>query len=99
MLSQQYFIYILTSKPDGVLYIGLTRDLFKRVYQHKNDMANGFTRKYHIKRLVYFEACDDIQSAIVREKQLKAWKRQWKINLIEKNNPEWKDLYPILLRS
>ncbi len=76
-----------------MLYIGVTSDLIKRVYEHKNDLADGFTNKYHIHNLVYFEITEDVNSAISREKQLKKWNRAWKIALIEKNNPEWLDLY------
>lgn len=90
----QYYIYILASKKNGTLYIGVTSDLVRRIYEHKNDLVEGFTRKYGIHNLVYFEATESIESAIMREKQLKKWNRAWKINLIEKSNPAWKDLYP-----
>ena len=80
-----------------MLYIGVTSDLIKRVYEHKNDMVDGFTRKYHIHNLVYFDVTQDINNAISREKQLKKWNRAWKIGLIEKNNLEWRDLYCDLL--
>ena len=80
-----------------MLYIGVTSDLIKRVYEHKNDMVDGFTRKYHIHNLVYFDVTQDINNAISREKQLKKWNRAWKIALIEKNNLEWRDLYCDLL--
>lgn len=93
----QYYIYILTSKKNGTLYIGVTSDLVKRVYEHKNELVKGFTQKYAIHNLVYFETTESIESAIMREKQLKKWDRAWKINLIEKNNPVWKDLYPGLI--
>lgn len=93
----QYYIYILTSKKNGTLYIGVTSNLIKRVYEHKNELVKGFTQKYAIHNLVYFEATESIESAIMREKQLKKWNRAWKINLIEKNNPAWKDLYPDLI--
>lgn len=83
----------MASKRDGMLNIGVTSDLIKRVYEHKHDLAEGFTNKYHIHNLVYFEITEDINSAISREKQLKKWNRDWKIALIEKNNPEWRDLY------
>ena len=92
-----YFVYILASKRNGTLYIGVTNDLIKRVWQHKNNIADGFTKKYNIHLLVHFEETSDIESAIKREKQLKVWNRQWKINLIVKSNPDWKDLYPGLL--
>ena len=93
----QYYIYILASKKNGTLYVGITSDLIKRIYEHKNDLVEGFTRKYTIHNLVYFEATESVESAIMREKQLKKWNRTWKINLIEKNNPAWNDLYPDLI--
>jgi len=92
-----YYVYILTSKRNGTLYIGVTNNLIKRVYEHKNDIINGFTKKYHVHKLVYYEQTNDINSAIQREKQLKKWRRQWKIDLIEKNNPNWNDLYKVLV--
>ena len=88
-----YYVYILASKKNGTLYIGITDDLPGRVYEHKNDMVDGFTKKYKVHRLVYYEGHEDVKQAILREKQLKKWKRQWKIRLIEKENPEWRDLY------
>lgn len=88
-----YYVYIMASKRNGTLYIGVTDNLIKRVYEHKNDLVEGFTKKYQVHMLVYFEESNDIISAIVREKQLKKWKRKWKIELIEKSNPAWKDLY------
>jgi putative endonuclease len=93
----QYYIYILASKKNGTIYVGVTSDLIKRIYEHKNDLVKGFTQKYIIHNLVYFEATESIESAIIREKQLKKWNRDWKINLIEKSNPAWKDLYPDLM--
>ena len=93
----QYFIYILASKKNGTLYIGVTSDLIKRIYEHKNDFVKGFTQKYTIHKLVYFEATESIESAIMREKQLKTWNRAWKIYLIEKSNPGWNDLYSDLI--
>ena len=90
---KQYYVYILASKKNGTLYIGLTNDLQKRVYDHKNNLIKGFTQKYNVHQLVYYETYNKIWEAIAREKQLKKWNRQWKINLIEKSNPEWKDLY------
>lgn len=89
----EYFVYILASKRNGTLYIGVTSDLEKRVFEHKNKTFDGFTSKYNIDRLVYFDVCSEIQQAIVREKQIKAWKRTWKLRLIEEMNPDWKDLY------
>ena len=93
----QYYIYMLASKKNGTLYVGVTSDLIKRIYEHKNDHVEGFTQKYTIHNLVYFEATESIESAIIREKQLKKWNRAWKINLIEKSNPAWNDLYPDLI--
>lgn len=98
MAKRQYCVYIMASKRDGMLYVGVTSDLIGRVYTHKNDLADGFTNKYHIHNLVYFEVTEDINSAIAREKQLKKWNRAWKIALIEKNNPEWLDLYCDLIK-
>jgi putative endonuclease len=83
----------MASKRYGTLYVGVTADLVTRVYQHKNDLMNGFTKKYQCHTLVYFQQSEDIESAILEEKRLKRWKRDWKIRLIEKNNPEWRDLY------
>jgi putative endonuclease len=94
----EYYVYILASKKHGTLYIGVTNDLIKRVYEHKNDLAEGFTKKYGVHKLVYFEQTNDINSAITREKQIKKWRRQWKIELIEEKNPEWADLYLDLVK-
>ena len=91
-----YFVYILASKKNGVLYIGITNDLIRRVYEHKNNIIPGFTKKYNVHNLVYFETFNDSYLAIQREKRLKKWNRAWKIRLIEKDNPEWKDLYDTL---
>jgi putative endonuclease len=88
-----YYVYILASKKNGTLYIGVTNDLTRRAYEHKQGAVEGFTKKYNVHRLVFFEKTNDVESAIIREKQMKNWNRQWKIELIEKNNPEWKDLY------
>ncbi|MDO8570046.1 MAG: GIY-YIG nuclease family protein [Candidatus Daviesbacteria bacterium] len=88
-----YYVYILSSKRNGTLYIGVTNNLIRRAYEHKNDLVEGFTKKYGVHDLVYFESCQDVTEAIIREKQMKKWKRQWKIQLIEKQNPTWKDLY------
>ena len=90
---KQYYIYILTNKKDGVLYIGVTNDLTRRVWEHKQGIVEGFSSKYQCKNLVYYETAIDIYSAITREKQIKKWKREWKIRLIEKDNPDWNDLY------
>ena len=90
---KSYYVYIMASKKHGVLYVGMTSDIKRRVYEHKNGLTEGFTEKYLVHRLVYFETTPDVNAAIAREKQLKRWKRQWKIELIEKENPEWQDLY------
>lgn len=92
-----YYVYILASKKDGVLYIGVTNNLLSRTWQHKERITKGFTEKYFVGKLVYFEVTASIETAIKREKQLKKWKRLWKIALIEKNNPEWVDLYTDLV--
>ncbi len=90
---KQYYVYILASKRHGTLYIGVTNDLLRRVCEHKNDTVKDFTQKYGVHQLVYYEAHNDIHQAITREKRMKKWRRQWKINLIESLNPIWKDLY------
>ncbi len=87
-------VYILASKKNGTLYIGVTSNLIQRIWQHKNKQVEGFTEKYAVHQLVYFEQHQEMASAITREKQLKKWNRQWKINLIEKDNPQWEDLWP-----
>ncbi len=92
-MNKIYCVYILASKKNGALYIGVTSDLKNRVWQHKNHAVDGHTSKYFIHKLVYYEQGGNIVSAIEREKELKKWKRQWKIDLIEKENSEWKDLY------
>lgn len=87
------YVYILSSQRNGTLYIGVTSNLIKRVWEHKNKLVPGFTTKYNVNQLVYYEIFDDIQIAAAREKRLKEWKRQWKIELIQKLNPNWQDLY------
>ena len=87
-----YYVYILASKRNGTLYTGVTNDLIRRVHEHKNNLVDGFTKKYNVKNLVYFEQTIDIESAITREKCIKKWNRDWKIKLIEESNQEWKDL-------
>ena len=89
-----YYVYIMASGRNGTLYIGVTNDLIRRVYEHKNDLVDGFTRRYRVYDLVYFEDVDNVMSAITREKQLKKWYRRWKVDLIEQSNPGWRDLYP-----
>jgi len=88
-----YFVYLLASRPHGSLYIGKTTDLMRRVWEHKNKVVPGFTAKYGVDRLVWFEAQDSLEEAFRREKQIKGWKRAWKIELIEAQNPHWVDLY------
>ena len=90
---KQGFVYILTNKKDGVLYIGVTNDLLRRVKEHKDKTARGFSYKYNCDKLIYYEQTNDITRAIEREKRLKKWNREWKVKLINKFNPEWNDLY------
>jgi putative endonuclease len=94
---KQPAVYILASKRNGTLYIGVTSDLIKRIYEHKHKLVDGFTKQYSVDRLVYYELYDDMSEAIKREKQLKNWKREWKIALIEKCNDEWNELYSEIL--
>jgi putative endonuclease len=91
-----FYVYILASKPQGTLYIGVTKDLVRRAHEHRTGVVAGFTKKYSVHRLVHFEAHDSIEAAITREKQMKEWRRAWKIELLEKENPRWEDLYPVL---
>ena len=91
-MSHNYYVYILTNGPNGVLYIGVSNDLNRRIYEHKNEIYSGFTKEYHLHKLVYFELFFNVTDAIKREKQLKMWKRRWKIGLIENINPTWMDL-------
>ena len=91
MEPKQYFVYILAS-ISRILYIGVTNDLQRRVLEHKDENAQGFTKKYKVKKLVYFEMTDDVYAALTREKQLKKWSRAWKIRLIMRANPDWRDL-------
>ena len=88
----------MTSKKNGTLYVGLTNNLIRRAYERKNDLIEGFTKKYGVHKLVYYEQTNDIHNAIQREKELKKWNRQWKINLIEKFNPNWNDIYDVLTK-
>ena len=90
---KQGYVYILAGKPNGTIYVGVTSDLIKRVYEHKNDLVSGFTKTYQVHDLVYYEMHDEITEAIRREKRFKKYPRQWKINLIEEKNPDWNDLY------
>ena len=92
-MEKQFYVYILASKRNGTLYTGVTSDLIQRVWQHKHNMVAGFTQKYGVKKLVYYEVHDNAESAITREKQIKKWRRKWKLRLIEEKNPQWTDLY------
>lgn len=91
-----FWVYLLSSRPHGILYVGMTRDLRRRVWEHKIKAVAGFTPKYGVDRLVWFEAHALLESAFARERQIKGWKRAWKIQLIEADNPHWIDLYPAL---
>ncbi len=93
-MNKQPCVYILASKKNGTLYIGVTSNLIQRVWQHKNGLAPGFTKKYNVHILVYYEQHENMASAITREKQMKKWNRAWKIDLIERENPQWEDLWP-----
>jgi len=99
MREKSYFVYILASERNGTLYIGVTGDLLARIDQHKKKIADGFTKKYGVDKLVWFEETSEIESAIIREKQLKKWNRKWKLDLIEKTNPRWEDLYNKIINS
>jgi putative endonuclease len=90
--NKQYYVYILTNKSNKVIYIGVTNDLGRRMFEHKNKLVEGFTKRYNLMKLVYYEATDDVESAIAREKQLKNWHRDWKIGLVNQSNPDWQDL-------
>ena len=96
-MKKQAAVYILASEYNGTLYIGVTSNLIQRIWQHRIDLVEGFTKKYTVHSLVYYELHENIQTAILREKQLKKWNRQWKINLIKKFNPTWKDLWQELI--
>ena len=90
---KQPCVYILASKRNGTLYVGVTSNLLQRVWQHKNDMVEGFTKRYGVHTLVWYESHETMESAIMREKAIKEWKRAWKLRMIERDNPEWLDLY------
>jgi len=96
-MKRQPTVYILANNQNGTLYVGVTSDLVKRVWEHKNDLIEGFTRKYGVHQLVYYEMHTDMLTAITREKQLKKWNRAWKLELIEEKNPQWKDLWGEIL--
>jgi putative endonuclease len=91
------FVYILANKRNGTLYTGVTSDLIKRIYQHKSNLVEGFSKKYGTHNLVYYEIYDEITDAVAREKCIKKWRRQWKLDLIERINPQWNDLYESIL--
>lgn len=97
-MEKEPAVYILASKRNGTLYIGVTSDLIQRIWQHKNDVVESFSKKYGVHRLVYYELYEDMYTAITGEKQLKGWKRAWKIELIEKYNKNWRDLYPKIIQ-
>jgi putative endonuclease len=93
-MEKLFYVYILASRPDGAIYIGVTSNLTKRVYEHRNKIMKGHTSKYNIKNLVYYEVFEDVEQAILREKRLKKWDRSMKNDLIDRQNPLWEDLYP-----
>ena len=93
----EYYVYIITNKKCGTFYTGVTNNLIRRIYEHKHGLVDGFTKKYQLHCLVYFEQHSDINEAILREKIIKKWRREWKFNLIERNNPHWIDLYPEMI--
>ncbi|XVN40843.1 MAG: GIY-YIG nuclease family protein [Rickettsia endosymbiont of Argas persicus] len=95
---KEYYVYVLSNKYDGTLYIGVTSDIIKRVWQHKQKVIKGFTTKYNLDKLVYFEQFNDINLAISHERLLKEYKRKWKLDLIEANNPNWHDLYEDIIK-
>ena len=90
--THQYYLYLLTNKKSGTLYIGVTNDLERRLFEHKKKLIEGFTKRYNLNKLIYFETYQFVNDAIKRERNMKKWKRQWKIDLIERDNPNWKDL-------
>ena len=99
MRDRSYFVYMPASKPQGTLYTGVTNDLMRRIYEHREGLVPGFTRKYSVKMLVWYEEFADINDAIAREKRIKRWQRDWMKNLIKCDNPHWTDLYPSLLNA
>ena len=96
-MAKDYYVYVLASQRNGTLYVGVTSNLIKRIWEHKNKVIQGFTQKYSVDKLVYFEQYRDPENAIKREKRLKSYNRQWKLELVEKENPEWRDLYTELV--
>jgi len=97
--AKQYYVYILASKIGGTLYIGVTNNLIRRVYEHREKLAGGFTKKYGVASLVFYEVHSDIEAAIIREKQMKKWNRAWKVRLIEEETPNWIDLFNLIARA
>ena len=97
MSEKYYYVYVLANKPRGTTYVGVTSNLVERVWQHKQEQVDGFTKRYGLKSLVWYEQHEDVQEAILREKQIKNWNRLWKIELIESGNPEWNDLYETII--
>lgn len=96
-MAKQPCVYLMASRRNGTLYVGVTSDLMKRVWEHKNEAVEGFTKRYGVHKLAWYEVHESMESAIAREKAIKAWNREWKLELIEKANPEWEDLYDMLL--
>ncbi len=96
-MNKQPAVYILASKRNGTLYVGVTSDLVKRIWEHKNNVVEGFTKRYMVKQLVWYELHESMESAIMREKRIKDWKRAWKLELIEAKNPAWLDLYDTII--
>lgn len=96
-MDRQPAVYILASRRNGTLYVGVTGNLRKRIWEHKQDLVEGFTKRYQVHDLVLYELYDDMSTAITREKQIKKWNRAWKLRLIERSNPEWKDLWPKII--
>ena len=92
-MERQFFVYMLASRPNGTLYVGVTNDLSRRIVEHREGSADGFTRKHGVSRLVWFEQFESIEAAIAQEKRIKRWRRDWKIALIERDNPAWRDLF------
>jgi len=95
-MDHRYFVYILCNKPRGTLYVGASNELLRRTWEHKNKVVPGFTAKYGVDRLVWFELHQWIEEALLRESRIKRWRRDWKIRLIEESNPDWHDLFPTL---
>ena len=96
-MNKQPAVYILASKRNGTLYVGVTSDLVKRIWEHRNDLVEGFTKTHGVHQLVSYELHESMESAMLREKRLKGWQRKWKVQLIEKTNPGWEDLYPMII--